>query len=156
MLTYLKSAPDESFDFICAMNLLEHLPNDVLFGTLKECRRVLKPGGTLVAMVPNAQSPFGGMTRYWDMTHQNAFTPASIRQLAGAAGFTAEDVAFRECGPRPHGMKSTLRYLLWQGIRASVAAWLMIETASTKSGIYTSDLIFRITKRNNGSTAIQG
>ncbi len=149
VLTYLKSAPDETFDFICAMNLLEHLPNDVLFGTLKECRRALKAGGSLVAMVPNAQSPFGGMTRYWDMTHQNAFTPASIRQLATVSGFATGDVEFRDCGPRPHGLKSTVRYVLWQGIRAFVAGWLMIETASTKSGIYSADMVFRIIKRTS-------
>jgi SAM-dependent methyltransferase len=134
-----------SADVIFALNLLEHLDKDGLVSLLESAVRVLRPGGRLVAMVPNAMSPFGGMTRYWDITHQNAFTVSSVRQLSRLVGF-GDQVEFRECGPVPHGLVSGARYLMWQGIRAVIAGYLLIELASTKGRIYTADMMFRLTR----------
>jgi 2-polyprenyl-6-hydroxyphenyl methylase / 3-demethylubiquinone-9 3-methyltransferase len=48
--------PAGSFDFVLASEILEHLTDDA--AALKEIKRVLKPGGTLVITVPNEQFPF--------------------------------------------------------------------------------------------------
>jgi hypothetical protein len=98
-------------------------------------------------MVPNAMSPFGASTRYWDITHQIAFTPSSVRQLARMAGFGEHEVDFRECGPMPHGVKSAVRYLAWQGLRGAIAAWFLVENGGTRGGIYTMDMLFRLRKK---------
>jgi SAM-dependent methyltransferase len=143
VLTYLQDAESASLDFVSALNLLEHLSKDTLLAVLNECRRVLKPGGTLVAMVPNAVSPFGGLTRHWDITHEWAFTTNNFRQLAALIGFDTE-VEFRECGPRAHGLVSAGRYLLWQLIRGAISAWFLIELGTTKDGIYTMDMLVRM------------
>jgi SAM-dependent methyltransferase len=142
-LEFLGGCPSASIDFVSAVNFLEHLPKDVLLNGLREIRRVLRPGGTLVAMVPNAVSPFGGLTRHWDITHEWAFTPNNFRQLAPLTGFDPA-VEFRECGPVPHGVPSLVRYALWQGIRAAIAAWFVIEVGSVKGGIYTMDMLVRM------------
>jgi SAM-dependent methyltransferase len=42
--------PDSTVDIITLSNTLEHIPDTVSF--LKECHRVLKSGGTLIATVP--------------------------------------------------------------------------------------------------------
>ncbi len=144
ILAYLSGCSAESIDRIFALNILEHLAKDTLGQVLEQAARVLRPKGTLVAMVPNAISPFGTMTRYWDITHHLAFTPSSVRQLMRLAGFAEAD--FREWGPRPHGVFSTIRFLLWQGIRAATAFRLMVELGSAKGGVYTVDMIFRLTK----------
>ncbi len=143
---YLATLPDESVDRIFALNILEHVDKDTLVSVLQHACRVLRPEGALVAMVPNATSPFGGMTRYWDITHFNAFTPSSVHQLTRLVGFGYEP-DFRECGPVPHGLVSGIRYLLWQGIRGLVAFWLFVELGSSKGGIYTADMMFRLRKR---------
>lgn len=141
---YLEQCPPETVDVVFALNLLEHLDKDTLVRVLDGAFRALRSGGQLVAMVPNATSPFGGMTRYWDITHQNAFTQSSVRQLMRLVGF--EQAEFRECGPMPHGVVSGIRFALWQGVRLAIFSYLMIELASSKGGIYTADMMFRLVK----------
>lgn len=143
VLEYLRQRRSESVDFVTALNFLEHLSKDTLLAVLSELRRVLRPGGALVAMVPNAISPFGSLTRHWDITHEWAFTPNNFRQLAALTDFDGS-VEFRECGPVVHGITSAVRYLLWQAIRAAVAAWFLIELGNVKGGIYTMDMLARM------------
>jgi len=85
------------------------------------------------------------MTRYWDITHEIAFTPSAFRQIGSLCGFKRLD--FRECGPRPHGVVSAIRYVLWQMIRLSIKFRLLVEMASTKGGIYTADMLTRMAKQ---------
>ena len=143
VLQFLQSEPDESYDFITALNFLEHLTKDKLFAILTEVRRVLARGGTLVAMVPNAISPFGTITRHWDLTHEWAFTPNNFRQLASLCSFDSM-VEFRECGPVAHGFRSALRVIAWTFIRAAISAWLLVEIADRKGGVYTMDMMVRL------------
>jgi SAM-dependent methyltransferase len=142
-LEYLRQTQAASLDFVTALNFLEHCSKDMLLSLLRQIRRILRPGGVLVAMVPNAISPFGGLTRHWDITHEWAFVPNNFRQLAELTGFHP-DLDFRECGPVPHGAVSAIRYLLWQLIRAGIAARFLIELGSTKGGIYTMDMLVRL------------
>lgn len=144
VVRHLSELADASVDRIYALNLLEHLDKDTLVRLLEQASRCLAPGGTLTAMVPNAISGYGSMTRYWDITHQLAFTPSSVRQLMRLCGFS--DARFREWGPVPHNALSTLRYLLWQGMRAAIAFRLLVETGSAKGGVYTADMLFRLVK----------
>src|ERR1039458_4710573 len=140
---YLRQTDSKSFDFVTAFNFLEHLSKDYLRDVLLETRRVLRPGGALVGMVPNAISPFGGITRYWDITHEWAFSPNNFRQLAALTDFDPT-VEFRECGPVPHGPISGIRYLIWQLIRLGIAGRLLVELADRKGGIYTMDMLVRL------------
>ncbi|MEO6218736.1 MAG: class I SAM-dependent methyltransferase [Sphingomonas sp.] len=144
LVSWLSAAESNSVDRIMALNILEHLDKDTLAAVLTESARVLRPTGCLVAVTPNATSAYGSMTRYWDITHHIAFTPSSVRQIGILCGF--RQFAFRECGPRPHGVISAIRYMLWQMIRLGIKARLMIEVASTKGGVYTADMMMRLAK----------
>ena len=57
IVTGLAALPDSSVDRITALNILEHLDKEKLVATLEQALRVLKPGGSVVAMTPNAGSP---------------------------------------------------------------------------------------------------
>ncbi len=144
ILEYLTGLPDESIDRIFALNILEHLDKDYLINVLIQAYRVLKMNGTVTAIVPNATSPYGCMTRYWDITHVLSFTPSSVNQLKNYCGFKYAE--FKELGPKPHGLISGIRYLLWRTIRIFIILRLLIEVASVKGSVYTADFAFRITK----------
>lgn len=46
--------PDGTFDVICSIHVLEHVADPA--GTLAEQYRVLRPGGHVIAVTPNARS----------------------------------------------------------------------------------------------------
>ncbi len=46
--------PPDSFDAITMRHVIEHLDNPIL--TLRECHRILKPGGRLIILTPNIDS----------------------------------------------------------------------------------------------------
>jgi 2-polyprenyl-3-methyl-5-hydroxy-6-metoxy-1,4-benzoquinol methylase len=82
--------PADSFDVITMSQAIEHLYDPK--GTLRECLRVLKPGGLLVMTTPNALSrgaaEFGAFWRGWEAPrHLHLFTVESLRRLTESAGF---------------------------------------------------------------------
>jgi SAM-dependent methyltransferase len=76
---------DESFDVVVAGELLEHLRDPARFAS--EARRVLRPGGTFVASVPNAFRLKNrlrflmGRKPENDPTHLHMFSPDEVRAL---------------------------------------------------------------------------
>jgi SAM-dependent methyltransferase len=80
----------ESFDCILMNHVLEHLHDPV--DVLQECRRLLKPGGRLVAVTPNLLSlgmrTFGAHWRGLEAPrHLHLFRPATLLRVAAMAGF---------------------------------------------------------------------
>jgi len=73
---------DSSFDLVTALDVLEHLDNDCLGAS--EVRRVMKPGGLLIATVPALQV-------LWSrhdvaLHHYRRYTRAQFRQLLTSCG----------------------------------------------------------------------
>jgi 2-polyprenyl-3-methyl-5-hydroxy-6-metoxy-1,4-benzoquinol methylase len=130
------------YDWIYALNFIEHLDDDELLQVMNQASLHLKPTGNIVVIIPNALSPFAGQTRYWDLTHQRSFTPSSLRQLSKLCNLS-DNLEFKECGPKPHGVKSSIRWLAWQVLRGLIAVYLLIEVADIRHGIYTSDMVVR-------------
>ena len=89
------------FDAVQLSHVVEHLPDPV--ATLKECHRILKPGGVLIMLTPNAEglthSLFGTNWMALDPPrHLNIFTVASMRSLLGQAGFGRHEVTSSASG----------------------------------------------------------
>jgi len=87
---------DESFDVVVAGELLEHVRDPA--GLVGEVSRVLRPGGTFVASVPNAFRLKNrlrfllGRKPEDDPTHLHMYSPADVRTLL--AGFDDPQLHF--------------------------------------------------------------
>jgi SAM-dependent methyltransferase len=77
--------PDESFDVVVAGELLEHIRDPA--GLVDEARRVLRPGGRIVASVPNGFRLkhrlrfLAGREPEEDPTHLHLFSERAVRRL---------------------------------------------------------------------------
>jgi 2-polyprenyl-3-methyl-5-hydroxy-6-metoxy-1,4-benzoquinol methylase len=87
--------PDNSFDAIHSSHVLEHLHEPVR--VLKECCRILKPGGALVFLTPNTASwghrRFGRNWLHLDPPrHLVLFNPRALRKAAEQSGLKVQRV----------------------------------------------------------------
>lgn len=69
--------PDNHFDIIYNKSLMEHLRNPDRF--LEEARRVLKPGGKIICLIPDWESNY--KTYFDDFTHRTPFTSVSLSDI---------------------------------------------------------------------------
>ena len=105
--------PPASFDAITLFEVIEHLKAPLPL--MRECHRVLKPGGLLVISTGNTASwTVAAMQERWDYFdiakdggHISFFNPRSLALLAGRAGFAparteTSRVKFHEKGAVPH------------------------------------------------------
>jgi len=72
--------------FIFVMDVFEHLSTNELLELLTLFRKLLRPGGKLIARFPNGKSPFFGDFQFSDVTHVSCLTDASLDQIAEKAG----------------------------------------------------------------------
>ena len=90
--------PSAAFDAITLFEVIEHLKEPLPL--LRECHRVLKPGGLLVLSTGNTASwTVAAMRERWDYFHIakdgghiSFYNPRSIALLATRAGFAAERI----------------------------------------------------------------
>ena len=73
---------DNSFDFVVATDVLEHIPDDA--AAAREIRRVLAPGGSVLITVPAYQSLWSGHDIA--LMHQRRYRGREMRRLLTAAG----------------------------------------------------------------------
>jgi SAM-dependent methyltransferase len=137
--------PDASHDVVIAFDVIEHLKRDELLTLADNVRRALRPGGRWVLHLPNAESPFFGRIRYGDITHEQAFTRVSLRQILLAAGFAS--VTCYEDAPVVHGVKSAARFAVWKMIRLGLRIYLAAETGETGAGPIFSQNLLAIAER---------
>ncbi len=84
--------PSGAFDIVTMSHVIEHVVDPI--DTLRECGRVLCPGGRLIVVTPNAISQgvrkFGASWMGWDPPrHLVVFSPDSLHRILVAAGFTS-------------------------------------------------------------------
>jgi ubiquinone/menaquinone biosynthesis C-methylase UbiE len=89
----LSAFPAAHFDVVFASNLLEHLAGSELEETLREVRRVLRPGGRFVLIQPNFR--YCVREYFDDYTHRTVFTHVSLADLLRAHDFEVEQVTPR-------------------------------------------------------------
>lgn len=139
LLEAVASLPPGSHAVIVTFDVIEHLTLDELFVLADEIFAALKPGGVWIIHAPNGESPFFGRIRYGDLTHQQVFTRQSMRQF-----FSASEFGTCECyedRPTVRGLKSLVRAMLWVVLRQVIGVFLVVETGSAGSGIYSQNFV---------------
>jgi SAM-dependent methyltransferase len=122
-------AEGRTFDRVALFDVLEHFAPEDGVRLLQELRKVLRPGGRMVARVPNVASPWGLAYQYGDLTHRAAYSPGSLRQLALAAGCVCLGVH-----PQAEG---TLRRRLTEGLLHRLLDWTLV----TGPEVWTANVI---------------
>ena len=113
-------AEDASFDVATSFDVLEHLPGNPI-QHLTEIRRVLKPGGAVVAGAPNAAgfmhrvdlalrgkhpyAHFDDWMREPYYEHYREYTPREYREILARSGFRVMDQQLSSAVPRARARK---------------------------------------------------
>lgn len=113
--------PENHFDAVHSAHVLEHVSDPLAL--LRECHRVLKPGGVFVCLTPNAASwgakYFGQSWLCWDPPrHLNLFTLPAFRAAAERAGFK---ITRLETTPRTAWVYGALSYCIRKTGRAEMS-----------------------------------
>ncbi len=129
VIPFLEESEPASIDAFLLIDVIEHLTNNDMFRTLDLVYRALRPGGRCIVHVPNGEGLFGMGVRYGDLTHENAFSTMSARQLFSTIGF--RDIHTFEDKPIVHGAKSLIRRIIWDFSTFFLRALYMAETGSS-------------------------
>lgn len=106
--TDLSPLPDGKTDVIFISNFLEHISKPDITQTLRECRRILRPGGTIMILQPSIRYRPGEYWMFFDHV-----TPLDDRSLCEILEVLDYRIDF--CLPRflPHSTKDRSPRLLW-------------------------------------------
>jgi SAM-dependent methyltransferase len=94
-LEELRSHSAERWGALTAIHLLEHLDSGDTLQLLAEARRVLRPGGLLLAESPNPHCLRVGAALYWrDPTHRRPLLPETLALYLETSGFEVRGVEY--------------------------------------------------------------
>ena len=92
-LKYLRSQQDDSLSAVTAIHFVEHVPFETLIAIVDEIRRILKPGGLLIAETPNPENfMVGSCNFYTDPTHRNPIPSETLKFLLESRGLHCKEV----------------------------------------------------------------
>jgi SAM-dependent methyltransferase len=82
--------PDNSFDLIFAIEVIEHIEDDIF--AMQELKRVLKPNGYLIVTVPAFMFLWGSHDEWNE--HYRRYTKKRLSRVALSAGFEIERLRY--------------------------------------------------------------
>ena len=134
------------YDLIIVRDVLEHFDKEKLADLLNLFNKSLKENGTILAQVPNANSPFSTVMRYGDFTHELSFTEGSIFQILTIANFN--NVLFYPFDPIVSSIKSFFRFFLYKTMEHVYKFLLSIHFGYKKNRIISYNIIFTCQKKS--------
>jgi SAM-dependent methyltransferase len=89
---------DGSVDVVANLQVIEHLWDQE--GFLAECRRVLRPGGTLIVTTPNRLTFSPGQDTPLNPFHTRELAPSELDEMLREAGFRVDELTGLRHGKR--------------------------------------------------------
>jgi len=120
----------EHYDLVVMSHVLEHFPKEQIVPTLRRVKALLRAGGSLLIMVPNAQSNTGCYWAYEDFTHHTLFTAGSLYFVLRSAGFGTVDFLDPQCLEGVGFFKRQLKRTLLCLYRANLSLWNRVTSSS--------------------------
>lgn len=87
---YLEDQASVEADSVVAVNVLEHVPDDV--GFLQAARRSLCPGGRLLIFVPAVQAIYGSLDRVFE--HHRRYGRSQLADRLHSTGFRIDELRY--------------------------------------------------------------
>jgi len=94
-LEALRAMPSASLGAVVAFQVVEHWSAPATYRFLREARRVLGPGGVLIAETINTDSLSALRAFFLDPTHVRPVPPAALEFLVASAGFVDARIVYR-------------------------------------------------------------
>jgi hypothetical protein len=120
------------------MDLIEHLPKQLVSAFLTDLRGRLAPGGVLLIQTPNMGSVTATFNRYYDLSHDFGVTEQSAVALLMSAGFSAGRIEVR-----PAWNATTYLGMLRQLYLTWLHSLIFLCEGSNRPRIPTKNLIIR-------------
>ena len=133
------------YSVIILVQLLEHLPPKVYFSFIKTLYSKLKPNGSILIVVPNANNPLGLVERYGDLQHENSFTEQSLIDLVHGSGIDNYNVEIKAYSIPPTDILNVIRIMLQKVLHFFILA-IMIINGGTYFKIMTPNIALIIRK----------
>ncbi len=113
------------YDGIFLGHIIEHLSGEEMLRLLYDCRRALRPGGTLIVLTPNFQHPQVATFVFWlDITHQRPYPLILLEAVFSTLGLEVV-----EKGLESEGLD---QYIVGRLPRPEQGAWGMEHGAEGK------------------------
>lgn len=120
VLEYLRGAAPEQFDGVFCAHLIEHLPYEAVLEVVRGARRVLRPGGRLVLVTPNARALYAHLGAFYEhFGHVSFYHPNLMRFFLTYAGFERVETGTNPTMSAPEW--GNLRGRVLDGFRVDVA-----------------------------------
>ncbi|MCA9268729.1 MAG: class I SAM-dependent methyltransferase [Planctomycetales bacterium] len=163
---------DEQFDCVTCLEGLEHIEN--YHHVLRECQRVLRPGGTLIVSTPNTASVKGRLRYFWRGTfngfphlvdmpadgehvHINPINLSFLVAFAGKYGLVVEEVAsldLRLSNLRFAPFAAAIRLAHWLGSwRKDQRQHEFMARVTSWNFLLSDGMAIRFRKRDSGACA---
>ncbi len=128
------------YDVITMTQVLEHIPVEKHIAYIQALYRILKKGGVILITVPNIGNPLAIFERYYDYTHQTAFTEHSLVQMTNMAGLKSAVVSVQPFRIPLYNAINIVRYIFQQLLHSFFRLCYIIN-----GGVYPQVLTTNIT-----------
>ena len=137
----------ESFDVVTLFHVLEHLPD--VRSVVQEVARLLKPGGVMLAQVPNFEGANAKLFRenWYELDvprHVNFFSPATLKAMVGKAALSVASLRWIDSAA---DFRRSLKNKYGRTFGAKVARPLLRVTSSVLNLWRTGDMLEVLARR---------